>query len=209
MLIDLHTHTHPKSDDSLLSPTELVIKAKKSGLDGICVTEHDWFWAKEASEHLSQELDFLVLPGIEMNTEDGHIIVFGITKFVFGMHHSDFMRKEVTEKGGFMILAHPYRHRYYTDDDIDETVAELCDRPIFRMVDTIETLNGRAKEKQNQFAMALGKKLGWQGVGGSDAHYPRDIPTMATRFQRKVRNVEELIQELKAGRYQPVDLRKK
>ena len=209
MLIDLHTHTHPKSDDSLLSPSEIVVKAKKAGLDGICVTEHDWFWAKETAEHLSKELDFLVLPGIEMNTEDGHMIVFGVTEFVFGMHHTDFLRDIVLKKGGFMILAHPFRHRYYSDEDIAIKVEECYDKPLFKLVDTIETLNGRAKEKQNQFSAALGKKLGWQGIAGSDAHFPRDVATVATKFERDVRNVEELIRELKAGRYQPVDLRKK
>jgi len=209
MLIDLHTHTQPKSDDSLLSPTELALKAKQAGFDGICVTEHDWFWAQETADKLSKELDFLILPGIEMNTEDGHMLVFGITEFVFGMHHTNFLRDIVTKKGGFMILAHPYRHRYYSDEDAEAKAVEVCERPIFKMVDTIETFNGRAKEKQNLFSQALGRKLGWQGIGGSDAHFPRDVPSCATKFERKIRNVAELIQELKAGRYQPVDLRKK
>jgi len=43
----------------------------------------------------------------------------------------------------------------------------------------------------------------------SDAHELKDIPSYATCFERKVRNLEELIQELKAGRYKPVDLRTK
>ena len=208
MLIDLHTHTHPSSDDSLLSPTELVLKAKAAGLDGVCFTEHDWFWSKEAVDHLSKELDFLILPGVEMNTEDGHVLVFGTTDFIFGMHHTDFLRDYVLRNGGFMILSHPFRHRFYSDDDIEQKVEEVYRRPIFQRVDTIEVLNGRGKEKQNQFSVALGKKLGMKGVAGSDAHYPYDVGTAATKFQRNIRNVEELIQELKAGRYRPVDLRK-
>ena len=113
MLIDLHTHTYPKSDDSQLSPADLVLKAKKAGLDGICLTEHDWFWSTEEIAQINREMDFLLLPGVEMNTEDGHMIVFGITEFVFGVHHTDFLRDLVTKKNGFMILAHPFRRRFY------------------------------------------------------------------------------------------------
>jgi len=44
MLIDLHTHTLPLSDDSELTPDELIEHAKSAGLDAICLTEHDAFW---------------------------------------------------------------------------------------------------------------------------------------------------------------------
>ena len=44
MLIDIHTHTYPTSDDSNLTPQDLISEAKKVGLDGICITDHDGFW---------------------------------------------------------------------------------------------------------------------------------------------------------------------
>ncbi len=47
MIIDLHTHTYPRSGDSLLNPDVLIQEAKKLGLDGICLTEHDEFWDVE------------------------------------------------------------------------------------------------------------------------------------------------------------------
>ena len=50
MIIDLHNHTYPKSDDSFISPDELIIKAKDIGLDGICLTEHDSFWTNDDIE---------------------------------------------------------------------------------------------------------------------------------------------------------------
>ena len=107
-----------------------------------------------------------------------------------------------------MILAHPFRRRFYEHDNIEKKVDQFLQDPVLKMVDTIETMNGRGKDRQNQFSMALGEKLGWQGIGGSDAHYARNIPSCATRFQKKIRNIDELIEELKAGRYQPVDLRR-
>lgn len=207
MLIDLHTHTKPWSEDSSLDITELIQRAKQTGFDAVCVTDHDYFWNKDTLARISQEHDFLVLPGVEMNTEEGHILVFGVEKYVVGMWHADFLRRVVDGAGGFMILAHPGRRQFYDDNDFDNTVQEYCQKPISHLVDTIEVCNGRAPESQNKFAQELCRRLNRKGTGGSDAHYSLEIPSGATIFERKVSNVGELITELKAGRFKAVDLR--
>ncbi len=207
MLIDLHTHTLPWSDDSNLEIPELIHIAKQAGLDAICLTEHDWFRDKYALAKLSQEHGFLVLPAVETNTDDGHFLVFGLEKYSFGMHHTEYLKRIVDEVGGVMILAHPYRRNLYSDDDIHDTVEQYYQKPFFRFVDTIEVLNGRASARQNEFSQELCRRLNMKGVGGSDAHAISDIPSCATLFERKVSNVEELIAELKAGRFRAVNLR--
>ena len=106
-----------------------------------------------------------------------------------------------------MILAHSYRRNFHTDDNIQASVEQYCQTPIFRFVNIIETLNGRASERQNKFSQELCHRLNLKGVGGSDAHSISDIPSCATLFERKISNVEELITELKAGRFKAVDLR--
>ncbi len=207
MIVDLHTHTKPLSDDSYLEPAELIQHAKRAGLDAICLTEHDWFWDKDALARLSQEHDFLVLPGVEMNTDEGHMLVFGLEEYSFGMHHTRYLKQALDEVGGAMILAHPYRRQFYPSDDIREAVERYYQRPFFHLLDAIEALNGRATERQNQFSQELCRRLNLRGTGGSDAHHLSNIATCATRFERKISNVEELITELKAGRFRPVDLR--
>jgi predicted metal-dependent phosphoesterase TrpH len=207
MLIDLHAHSRPRSDDSDIRPTELVQRAKQAGLDGICLTEHDYFWDKDDLAVLSRENDFLVLSGAEMNTEEGHILTFGIDEYIFGMHRTEFLRRIVDEAGGVMILAHPYRRNYYHDRDLQATAEQYSRRPFFRLLDAIEVSNGRAKEIENEFSRELCRRLDLNGVGGSDAHATSDIPSSATLFERRIHNLEELITELKAGRFRPVDLR--
>ena len=207
MIIDLHSHTKPMSDDSFLEPIELIRQAKRAGLDAICITEHDWFWNKEDLAKLSQEHDLLILSGVEMNTEEGHLLVFGIKEYVFGMHRTEYLKRIVDEKGGAMILAHPYRRNFHNDDDIQDTAAQYSQNPLFRLVDIIEVLNGRATERQNEFSQELCRQLDLKSAGGSDAHSISDIPSCATLFERKISNVEELITELKAGRFKAVDLR--
>ena len=207
MIIDLHTHTKPWSDDSNLELPELIQQAKQAGLDAICITEHDWFWDKDALAKLSQEHDFLILPGVETNTDDGHFLVFGIEKYSFGMHHTRYLKRVVDKAGGVMILAHPYRRNFHSDEDIHDEVERYCQNPVFRLVDIIEVLNGRGSARENKFSQELCRRLNLKGIGGSDAHSLSDIPSYATLFERKISNVQELITELKAGRFRAVDLR--
>ncbi len=91
MLIDLHTHTLPLSDDSELTPDELIAHAKSAGLDAICFTEHDAFWNDDEITALCRKHDFLVLPGVEINTEEEHLLVFGLKKWILGMTRAAFV----------------------------------------------------------------------------------------------------------------------
>lgn len=207
MLIDLHTHTLPGSYDSDLQPAELINRAKQAGLDAICVTEHDWFWDKDTLARLSQEHNYLILPGVEMNTEEGHLLVFGIEKQGFGMYRAEYLKHIVDEAGGAMILAHPYRNQLYSNDDLHTVVEQYYQESFFRFVDIVEVLNGRGTTRQNEFSQELCRRLNTKGCGGSDAHSISNIPSCATLFERDISNVEELITELKAGRFKAVDLR--
>jgi len=207
MIIDLHTHTKPWSDDSILTPAELIRRTKQAGLDGVCLTEHEWFWDKQAVARFSQEHEFLVIPGVEINTEDGHFLVFGVEQYSFGMYRTEVLKKIVDDVGGAIILAHPYRRRLYGDMDVHAAVEQHYQKPIFEMVDAIEVSNGKASPQQNRFSQEIQRRLKLKGVGGSDAHVAADIPSSATFFERKIRNLEDLITEIKAGRFHAVDLR--
>jgi hypothetical protein len=44
------------------------------------------------------------------------------------------------------------------------------------------------------------------GTAGTDSHSRTDIARCATRFERDIHSLEELITELKAGRFVPEDL---
>lgn len=207
MIIDIHTHTRPRSDDSDLSPGELIERAKISGLDGICFTEHDWHWKDEDVARLSREHDFPIFHGMEINSDEGHLLVFGLSEYKFGMHHAEFIRQLVDETGGFVVLAHPYRRQVKYNPHPDHLLDAACRNPIFSLVDAVEVLNGRSKDKENDFALEICRRLGLSGVGGSDAHSLSDVPTCATEFERRISDLGDLIAELKAGRYRPVDLR--
>lgn len=210
MIIDIHTHSMPWSEDSTMSPDQLIRRAKEVGLDGICLTEHDWFRSREEVERLGREHDFLVLPGVELNTEEGHFLVFGLDKYVFGMHRASFTRRLVEEVGGVMILAHPYRRHFTSatdEDDYFPAVERACANPAFLLADAVEVLNGRSTQSQNAFSRDVQRRLNLRAAGGSDAHSLSDLGTCATAFERPIRNPQEFLAEVKAGRFRAADLR--
>ena len=77
------------------------------------------------------------------------------------------------------------------------------------MCQGLEALNGRGLSIQNQFSMDLGGMLSVSMTAGSDAHKVEQIGTVATEFERPVSCLADLIKELRAGRFHPVDLRHK
>ena len=211
LLIDLHTHSYPKSDDSFVSVDDLIDRAKYVGLDGICLTEHDVFWDPADIKTLSKRHDFLVLPGCEINTDAGHILVFGLEEYVFGLHKPLFLRQMVNNAGGVMIAAHLYRRRYLTDPGRNpkaraEMLQRALDDDFFLMCDAIEGQNGRGLSDENEFSGDVGKAFALKPTAGSDAHRVEQLGTVATRFERKVNNLEEFIGEIKAGRFRPETL---
>ncbi len=214
MLIDLHCHTNFGSEDSFLSPTELIERAKAAGLEGVCLTEHDWFWSPEALARLSGEHGILVLPGVEITTEEGHLLVFGATRYIFGMHRATFVRRLIDDVGGAMVVAHPYRRQFREDEPLDESgylpsVQRACENSIFGLVDAVEILNGRARNGENGFSSQVRQRLSLRGCGGSDAHSLAEIGSCATYFARHITSLQELIVELREGRFQAVDLRQR
>ena len=210
MLIDLHTHTRPLSWDSYLDPDELVERSKAAGLDGICLSEHDFFWKPEDVAALAKRHNYLVLPAIEINTDDGHILVYGLTKYVYGMHRSHELADHVAETNGAMVAAHPYRRQmpWYIDSerDYDEALVRASRNPAYRYCAALEAMNGRGTEQENQFSQRLCDLMSMPATAGSDAHARTDIGRCATQFDKRIETVEDLIEELRAGRFRAVDL---
>src|SRR3977135_3845256 len=81
--IDLHSHTF-FSGDGVSSPEDLIAAARAKGLHGIAITDHN---TCDAINYLLEKglmrLDglsvdgFLVLPGVEVTTADGHLLCIG------------------------------------------------------------------------------------------------------------------------------------
>src|SRR4030042_5024673 len=71
---DLHVHT-TYSKDSLITPKDLVYYAKKRGLNAVAVTDHNQL---EGAYKIAKETDFFIIPGMEVSSNDGHIVALNI-----------------------------------------------------------------------------------------------------------------------------------
>jgi predicted metal-dependent phosphoesterase TrpH len=210
MLIDLHTHTRPLSWDSYLTADELIERSKKAGLDGICLSEHDYFWEPEKVRELAKKHNYLVLPAIEINTEDGHMLCYGLEKYVYGMHRSLELAEYIRESRGAMVAAHPYRRQMpwvvREEKDYEEALERASRNTAYQHCVALERINGRGSVKENTFSARLCDYMQAPGTAGSDAHAIADIGKCATEFVNRIESIEELIEELRAGRFRPVSL---
>jgi predicted metal-dependent phosphoesterase TrpH len=211
MVIDLHTHSYPASSCSSVSEDQLIEEAKRIGLDGICLTDHNYVWNPDRVKELNQKHGFLVLRGNEITTDQGHMLVFGLNTNIRerGIIKLDELRREVKKVDGFMIVVHPFRgFLTFGVEQLGLNLEKAIKRPLFKYVDAVEVMNGKVTKEENDFASEVAAGLGLPGIGGSDAHKASEIGLYATRFQDSIEDEKDLIDMLKSGKFSPVSFRK-
>ncbi len=196
MLVDLHVHTNRSSYCSGLSPQELIEKALRLGLDAVAVTEHSTHRGAQIAYEMAEGSGLVVFRGIEVYTDKGDMLVFGMSSRVGTDMDFEELYGMVRAEGGLIIAAHPTRgfwghHRKYKG----ETPLE-----VLRRLDGMETHNGGCPPERNERAVELARELGIASVGGSDAHMHYSVGKCVTVLERFCRSEEELMEELRAGR---------
>jgi hypothetical protein len=202
MRIDLHIHTHPRSPCSAINPEDLLQKARRVGLDGLCLTEHQHRWDVGEIDHLSRNGGLQIFQGNEITTNQGDILVFGYREDVRGVVPIQDLRKEVQAAGGLMIAAHPFRgFLLFGITQLRMDVEQACQRPVFQYVDGVEVFNCKLTDPENDMARQVAAHLGLLGVAGSDAHRLDEVGRCVTILEREVHTEKELIEELRARRF--------
>jgi len=211
-VIDMHIHTTRGASDSSLRPVELARAARRLGLSAVVVTEHDRLWDPLEVARFREERSLLLINGMEVTTDLGHVLVLGVHAYLPAMRFARELRHIVSDAGGYMIAAHPFRHQFNRVEwerqglePRELTPAEASQQPLLNLVDAIEVLNGGNSPEENVLALEVAEVLGKPGVGGSDAHSHQGIGIHTTVFERTLESEADLLRELHAGRFYPAD----
>ena len=71
----------------------------------------------------------------------------------------------------------------------------------------VEVFNGGSRGDEDANAHQLAEDQGYLGIGGSDAHIVSHIGRCATRFPGEIRTEAALVEALRAGEFEAVNLK--
>jgi predicted metal-dependent phosphoesterase TrpH len=162
--VDLHVHSM-WSGDCTTTPEELAAGVAASGLDVLCLTDHNSLnGAVRFAE--SGELGCRVVVGEEVRTGFGEIIGLFLTERIpIGVPPAEVCTR-IREQGGVVYIPHPYdpMRAGLRSDVLDGLVAD-------GLVDAIEVRNAKTSlEHLNQQAADRCAAWGLAAGAGSDAH---------------------------------------
>ncbi|MCI3921100.1 CehA/McbA family metallohydrolase [Paenibacillus sp. TRM 82003] len=106
---ELHTHTpHSDGKHTLL---EMCVEAKKLGLGGIALTDHNTVSGWAEAEEVTRETGITIVPGLEWTTFYGHMLTLGAPYCEWrDLGPNDIHKgiERVHRAGGIVGIAHPY-----------------------------------------------------------------------------------------------------
>ncbi|AKL73592.1 PHP domain-containing protein [Actinobacteria bacterium IMCC26256] len=209
MLIDLHAHTTPRSNCSSATLEELVESARSRGLDALCITEHDVRWPEGELEDASRLLKFPLIPGVELSTDVGHVLVFGpLERPLWLGYRFEQLVEEVARTGTAIVLPHPVRNvagaRAKAARHVEPSPETVAGWEHWSLVHAIEAMSTQTISAEHELTAAALRVAPMPSVGASDAHGPGLAGIFATDFSASIVDVEGLAAEIRAGHVRPV-----
>lgn len=187
--IDLHVHTH-YSYDSLITPEELAFYAKKRGLDGVAVTDHDRL---DGALKIAKETSFLIIPGIEVTSSNGHVLGLNLQEQIPQKLGVDETVDKIHEAGGIAVACHSATF-----------LKRSLGKHINSNFDAVEVINSSAFpfHYSVNHSQLIASRLGISSVAGSDAHYCSEIGCAYTLIDAEL-EVDEITKAIRKGLCQP------
>ncbi|MFH0868007.1 MAG: PHP domain-containing protein [Candidatus Woesearchaeota archaeon] len=180
MKYDLHNHTH-YSPCSNLKPEILLKTAKKRGLNGIAITDHNTIKGALKVKKLNNDGNFEVIVGEEVKTNYGDVIAYYLYKEIKSRELFSVI-DEIKAQGALTAIPHPFRISIRPTLRFRYPLEKLKGK-----IDAVECFNARMFPGDNEKAQKTAKKLKIPGIGGSDAHFKFEICSAYTIFEGNLR----------------------
>ena len=192
MKLELHCHSHYSRGrkipiEGLDSPADLARAAKKLGLQGIALTDHDsdrgWAEAKEACRRHG----LVFIPSIEISSLSGHVIGLGLNeKIRSGLPLEETLEK-IHEQGAVSVAAHPFD---ISRDGIGKLAGKAC---------VIEAFNSMNLDRfSNLAAGRFAEKACMPSIGGSDSHTKEMLGCSINEIDAQ--DLDSCLRQIKAGK---------
>ncbi|HEC81221.1 MAG TPA: PHP domain-containing protein, partial [Thermoplasmatales archaeon] len=160
--LDLHIHSC-YSEDAVGTPKEIIKVLQKKGLRGMSITDHNTVKGSLAALKVKPK-DFVVIPGVEVSTAEGHILALGVKEDIKRDLPVVETVEHIVDAGGIPVVPHLFRRM----SGIKRKNLEL----ISSKVPAVEVFNGCSLPKTNIKVSRVAKMLQLGGTGGSDTHEP-------------------------------------
>ena len=160
MIVDFHTHTY-HSFDSLMRPARILELARKRGLTGIVISDHNTIKGGLECRDVNREDGLEVIVAAEIATDLGDVTGLFLQHEIESRSFGEVIQ-EIKSQDGITLLNHPFVAHKLNEMNLDG-------------IDLIEVWNSRVPEDLNRKAMELAKTEGKTAVAGSDAHLYSEI----------------------------------
>ena len=193
-LFDLHCHSF-FSADGVSSPEALIAAAKKRGLNGFAMTDHntceaiDYMLERGLMRVDGKPVDgFLVIPGVEVTTAEGHLLCIGAKLPNLKGHPAAEVCERIHEVGGLAIPPHPY--------DIFRAGIRRAVLDTLK-IDAVEAFNAATTlHRYNRKAFKYAQERGLPMTASSDAHHEDAIGAAYTKLATDDFTVQGVLRQI-------------
>jgi len=183
------------SEDGVSSIRDIVKSAKEKRLDGVAITDHDLPLKRDKAIELSGEMGFLLIPGVEITTSSGHLIVLDPRRnFCINTPFLEAVKTAIAD-GSVVIIPHP-------TDPLSHGVGEMIVKSSLPYSPPLEVMNASTLHRYNISAARLADKLNLAKLGGSDAHWAPAVGDAFTIIESQDQTVDAILDAIKKGRTQ-------
>ena len=153
---------------------------------------------------LAQANGITIFKGSEVETEYGHVLVFGVTPALqeeFDFSNINLKLEHVIEASNkhdaVAVPCHPGRPRV-------GMAAHLEEFGVPKGVEIVEIYNGGSRENEDEIAREMADQLNCSGI--SDAHIVSKIGKCGTKFDAPITTIGELVEALRSNNFEAIKI---
>ena len=184
--LDLHIHSQ-YSEDGIGSPKEIIKILQKRGLHGMAITDHNNIEGGLQAKKVAPK-DFIVITGVEISTNKGHIIALDIKEDIKKNLSVEETIEKIIDIGGIPTVPHVFR-------TMSGIKADLL-KEIHKKISVLEVFNSCSDPKTNLKTIKIAKNFNLGGIGGSDSHIPEYVGYGYTTVDSTDYNIDSILSEI-------------